>query len=117
MLIIVDLLETRLGNSHTLPASWKRVFLLFEIFSPRQNCFSFLTFFVSIFLSFPSGRPMRPLFSFLSSHFILVLLFEGRPISTVVLHPAGSQVCFLVCFFLEELEGKGEGAQNLALIP
>ena len=43
----------------------------------------------------------------------LFFLFEGRPISTVVLHPAGSQVCF----FLEELEGKGEGAQNLALIP
>ena len=117
MLIIVDLLETKLGNSHTLPASWKRVFLLFEIFSPRQNCFSFLTFFVSIFLSFPSGRPKRPLFSFLPSHFILVLPFEGRPISTVVLHPAGSQVCFLIGFFLEELEGKGEGAQSIALIP
>ena len=71
------------------------------------------SFFVSLFLSFLSGRPTRPLFSFSSSHFILVLLFEGRPISTVVLHPAGSQVCF----FLEELEGKGEGAQNLALIP
>ena len=42
----------------------------------------------------------------------LFFLFEGRPISTAVLHPARSQVCF----FLEELEGKGEGAQNLALI-
>ena len=41
----------------------------------------------------------------------LFFLFEGRPISTAVLHPARSQV-----FFLEELEGKGEGAQNLALI-
>ena len=73
----------------------------------------FLTYFRRVRIAFRCRLLFVSLF--LSFYLILFIffLFEGRPISTVVLHPAGSQVCF----FLEELEGKGEGAQNLALIP
>ena len=38
--------------------------------------------------------------------------FEGRPVSTVGFHPAGSQVRFFD--FWMNLKEKGEGAQNLS---
>merc|ERR1711911_331683 len=49
-------------------------------------CFSFPFFYL--------GGRRGP--CFLSCHLIsfFFFFFEGRPISTVVLHPAGSQVCF-----------------------
>ena len=53
------------------------------------------------------------LVSYMSSHFIL-FLFEGRPVSMVVAHPAGSQVCF---FRLGRIRKKGGGAQKLVLTP
>ena len=59
-----------------------------------------------------SCRPTWPLFH--KCHLISsCFFFEDRPVSMVVAHPAGSQVCF----FSGELEGKGEGAQNLVLTP
>ena len=73
--------------------------------------------FVSLFLSFLSGRPTRPLFSFMSSHFILFLLFWGSSNLDGCASSCRIPGMFSCLFFLEELEGKGEGAQNLALIP
>ena len=92
-------------------------FFFFDIFSPRQNCFSLPTPFCFSFPSSLSWRPTRPLFSFSSSHFILVLLFWGSSNLDGCASSCRIPGMFFCCFFLEELEGKGEGAQNLALIP
>ena len=78
---------------------------------------SFLTYFCCVRNAFCSPTLFlsadAALVSFMSSHFIL-FLFEGRPVSTVVPHPAGSQVCY---FSGEFRRKRGRGHKILVLTP
>ena len=104
-LIVVDTLEANLGNSHILPElrEWvngnARVTSKWDFYDilslrPKRFCRR----------RHSSCRPTWPLFH--KCHLISSYFFEDRPVSMVVAHPAGSQVCF---YRLGRIEKKGGG--------
>ena len=109
-LIIVDPLEAKLGNSHILPVSREWVY---GNASVTCKWGFFLTYFLCVRNAFVAGpifcRPTWPLFH--TCHLISsCFFFEGRPVSMVVAHPAGSQVCFF--FRLGRIRKEGGGHKN-----
>ena len=87
------------GNESTVTLQLPASGVFFDIFSPRQNCFLSPTPFCFFFLLFLAADAALVYFHVISFHTFFFFFFEGRPISTVVLHPAGSQVCFFFFSF------------------